>query len=94
MAEPAVACRGVVSPWHCDHMGPMNVMWYVGKFDEATWHLFGGIGLRPSLFRANARGMADVRQNIACKRELRAGDVVSSTASRGFKENRRSDDAL
>ena len=27
--------RGTVYPWHCDHVGHMNVMWYVGKFDEA-----------------------------------------------------------
>ena len=26
--------RGAVYPWHCDHVGHMNVMWYVGKFDE------------------------------------------------------------
>src|SRR6185295_20168046 len=32
--------RGAVYPWHCDHMGHMNVMWYVGKFDEANWNLF------------------------------------------------------
>ena len=32
--------RGAVYPWHCDHMGHMNVMWYIGKFDEATWTFF------------------------------------------------------
>ena len=37
--------RGVVYPWHCDHMGHMNVMWYVGKFDEATWNLFAQVGV-------------------------------------------------
>ena len=37
--------RGTVYPWHCDHMGHMNVMWYVGKFDEATWNLFALLGL-------------------------------------------------
>ena len=25
--------KGTVYPWHCDHMGHMNVMWYAGKFD-------------------------------------------------------------
>ena len=69
--------KGVVYPWHCDHMGHMNVMWYVGKFDEATWHLFSVIGLTPSFLRENGRGMAAVRQDIAYKRELRAGDVVA-----------------
>ena len=37
--------RGAVYPWHCDHMGHMNVMWYVGKFDEATWNLFATLGV-------------------------------------------------
>jgi acyl-CoA thioester hydrolase len=52
-------------------------MWYVGKFDEATWHLFSAIGLTPSFLRENGRGMAAVRQDIAYKRELRAGDVIA-----------------
>ena len=64
--------RGAVYPWHCDHMGHMNVMWYVGKFDEATWHLFTLLGLTPTFLRENARGMAAVEQNIAYKRELHA----------------------
>jgi acyl-CoA thioester hydrolase len=40
-----LAYRGTVFPWHCDHMGHMNVMWYVGKFDKATWHLLASIGV-------------------------------------------------
>jgi acyl-CoA thioester hydrolase len=31
--------RGTVYPWQCDHVGHMNIMWYVGKFDEANWEL-------------------------------------------------------
>jgi len=69
--------RGVVYPWQCDHVGHMNVMWYVGKFDEATWQLFAMFGLTPSFLREQGRGMAAVQQNITYKRELRAGDVVS-----------------
>jgi acyl-CoA thioester hydrolase len=68
--------RGTVYPWQCDHIGHMNVMWYVGKFDEATWHLFAQIGLTPSYLRDNDRGMAAVQQNISYKRELIAGDIV------------------
>src|SRR5262249_6078235 len=41
--EPLITARSVVYPWQCDHMGHMNVMWYTGKFDEATWHLFNQI---------------------------------------------------
>jgi acyl-CoA thioester hydrolase len=68
--------RGTIYPWHCDHMGHMNVMWYVGKFDEATWHLFAQIGMTPTYLRASGRGMAAVQQNIGYKRELLAGDIV------------------
>lgn len=55
----------------------MNVMWYVGKFDEATWNLFGRLGLTPQFLRDTGRGMAAVEQNIAYKKELMAGDIVT-----------------
>ena len=54
----------------------MNVMWYVGKFDEANWNLFARLGLTPSYLRSSGRGMAAVQQNITYKRELLAGDIV------------------
>jgi len=68
--------RGTVYPWQCDHVGHMNIMWYVGKFDEANWNLFARIGLTPSYMRTSNRGMAAVQQNISYKRELLAGDIV------------------
>jgi acyl-CoA thioester hydrolase len=77
MSQTLLTYRGTVYPWHCDHVGHMNVMWYVGKFDEATWHFFHALGLTPSYLRAAGRGMAAVEQHISYLRELRAGDVVS-----------------
>jgi len=72
-----ITYRSTVYPWHCDHVGHMNVMWYVGKFDEATWNFFNRVGLTPAYFRENGRGMAAVDQHIEYKRELKAGDVVT-----------------
>ena len=69
--------KGTVYPWHCDEMGHMNVMWYVGKFDEATRHFFHALGLTPAFLRENKRGMAAVEQTIQYKRELLAGDIVT-----------------
>ena len=69
--------RGAVYPWHCDQMGHMNVMWYVGKFDEATWNLFAAIGVTAAYLKENKRGMAAVQQDITYKRELLAGDTVA-----------------
>lgn len=76
MTEPLITFRGVVYPWHCDHMGHMNVMWYVGRFDEATWNLFASVGLTSSYLRDANRGMMAVEQHITYKRELLAGDTI------------------
>ena len=81
MKEPLVTYRGAVYPSQCDHMGHMNVMWYVGKFDEATWQLFAAIGLKPARMRSENIGMAGLEQQIEYKRELRAGDVVTVTST-------------
>jgi acyl-CoA thioester hydrolase len=77
VSESPVTYRGIVYPWHCDQMGHMNVMWYVGKFDEATWHLFFNLGLTPTWLREKQRGMAAVEQTIQYKRELVAGDLIT-----------------
>ena len=81
MSAPMVTYRGTVYPWHCDHVGHMNVMWYVGKFDEGTWQLFNAIGLTPSYLRAAKRGMAAVDQHISYLKELHAGAVITVRTS-------------
>ena len=59
MPDPLLTYRGAVYPWHCV-VGHRNVMWYVGKFDEATWQFFNTVGLSPSYLRGSKRGMAAV----------------------------------
>jgi len=77
MAEPTLTYLGTIYPWHCDHMGHMNVMWYVGKFDEATWQLFASVGLPATRLREEGIGLVAVEQRIEYKRELLAGDTIS-----------------
>ncbi len=77
MSDPQPMYRGTVYPWHCDHMGHMNVMWYVGKFDEATWNVFASVGMTIDFMRSNGSATAGVEQNITYKRELLAGDVIA-----------------
>jgi acyl-CoA thioester hydrolase len=81
MTGSILTYRGTVYPWHCDHMGHMNVMWYVGKFDEATWHLMSHLGLTAAFLRENSRGMVAVEQTIQYRQELLAGDVVNIRSS-------------
>lgn len=71
-----VTYMGTVYPWQCDHIGHMNVMWYVGKFDEATWTFFHHLGVTPTYLRQANRGMAAVQQTIQYRKELMAGDVL------------------
>ena len=77
MSELPVTYRGAVYPWHCDHVGHMNVMWYTGKFDEATWNFFAMLGITPKFLRENGRGMAALDQHTKYLLELHAGDVVT-----------------
>ena len=81
MTEKFLTYRGTVYPRHCDHMGHMNVMSYVGKFDEASWQLLSAIGLTGSRFRKEGVGMAAVEQRIQYTRELHAGDAVTIHSS-------------
>jgi acyl-CoA thioester hydrolase len=77
MSSRILTARSAVYPWHCDHMGHMNVMYYVGKFDEATWHLFTLLGLTRTFLQENQRGMAAVQQEITYQHELYAGDAIT-----------------
>jgi acyl-CoA thioester hydrolase len=77
MSELVETYRGAIYPWQCDHMGHMNVMWYVGKFDEATWNLFAAAGVTAGFLKENRRGMAAVQQNITYRSELLVGETLA-----------------
>lgn len=68
--------RGTVYPWHCDFNGHMNVMYYVGKFDEATWHFLAHFGITPSYLKNEDKGMVAAEQNFKYFEELNAGDLI------------------
>lgn len=76
MENRQLTYKGLVYPWHCDHMGHMNVMWYVGKFDEATWAFFANIGLSPAFLRDSGTGMAATEQHLTYQREAMPGDML------------------
>jgi len=77
MPDLFITYRGAVYPWQCDHMGHMNVMYYVGKFDEATWQMFASIGVTPSYMQSERRGVVAVRQNLTYRHELTAGSLIT-----------------
>ena len=68
--------RGVVFPWHCDHLGHMNVRWYGHFFDDAGFHLWSAIGLSHATLLQ--RGIVTVVARIETDfhRELAAGELL------------------
>ena len=67
---------GTVYPGETDHMGHLNVAYYVQKFDAATWNFFFNIGITPSMLRETSVGLAAVEQVLNYKKELMPGDVL------------------
>ncbi|MCW5729410.1 MAG: acyl-CoA thioesterase [Alphaproteobacteria bacterium] len=68
--------RGMVQAWECDHLGHMNVQFYIARCSDAAWHLMHHVGLSPSFARAERIGLAAVRYDAEFRRELRAGDLL------------------
>ncbi len=66
--------QGTVYPWNCDHMNHMNVQFYVGKFDQATWNLFSLLGLTSSYMKESNTGLVALEQNLKYLKECIAGD--------------------
>lgn len=76
MTEAPITHRGCVYIRECDHMGHLNVAYYVQKFDQATWNFFADVGLTLEYIRENKIVLAAVEQVITYKRELLPGDVL------------------
>lgn len=74
--------KAVAHPWLCDVMGHMTTRFYVGMFDDASYHLlhdvFGWSGARDA---DGKRGWVDVRHVIEYHDEVAAGDLLEITAA-------------
>src|SRR5687768_7651650 len=71
--------RGFVYPWAMDHMGHMNVQFYTGRFDEATWQFLAQVGLSPAFLKRTDHGMVAADQHTTYKREVVAGSLLHIT---------------
>lgn len=68
--------QSTIYPWHCDHMGHMNVKFYIEKFDEANFQLFALLGLNWKYFQNTHFGMAALEQKIHYKKEVFTGENI------------------
>ena len=67
--------RSVVFPWHCDHIGHMNVRWYSHHFDDAGFHLWTVAGISQKEMHDSGVSLVVGQTKINYIHELTAGDL-------------------
>lgn len=68
--------RSVVFPWHCDHVGHMNVRWYAHHFDDAGFHLWTVAGVSQKKVHESGIGLVVAKIEIDYVAEMKAGDLL------------------
>lgn len=68
--------RSVVFPWHCDHIGHMNVRWYAHHFDDAGFHLWTVAGVSQKSLHESGTSLVVAQITIDYVREMKAGDLM------------------
>ncbi len=82
MAKWVETFKGAVLASEYDAEAYMNSQIYVSRFDQATWFLLHAVGVTPASIKKQRLRVAIVRQNYQFLRELRGGELV--TTSSGF----------
>ena len=74
--------KSVAHPWLCDVLGHMTTRYYVGMFDDASYHfiydVFGWVGNRDA---DRKLAWVDVQHLIKFQAEVAAGDLLEVRAS-------------
>jgi acyl-CoA thioester hydrolase len=76
MADWIECFRGVVYPWHCDHLGHMNVMNYTGMFDQAAFHYQHALGLDFKAMAETGETTVDAQHTVRFLHEQLAGSLI------------------
>jgi acyl-CoA thioester hydrolase len=68
--------RGVVYPWHCDHLGHMNVKNYTGMFDQAAFHYQHALGFDFKDMADTGETTVDAQHTLRFVQEQLAGSLI------------------
>ena len=68
--------RAVVYPWHCDHLGHMNVQHYVGMFDVGAFHFMSILGFGSLDMHECGATLVDAQHTTRFIKEQPAGSLV------------------
>lgn len=75
-----IVYRAAVPEAYRDHMGHMNVRWYMTLYDEAGDELFKLFGQTMEYYRANHMGGFDLEHHVHYLNEVRIGDTLAFRA--------------
>jgi acyl-CoA thioester hydrolase len=77
MAERYIeTLRLMTQAWHCDHLGHVNVSFYMGWLGDAAFALGAMHGWTREQVAAENAGVAAVRAEVDYQAELHGGDLV------------------
>jgi acyl-CoA thioester hydrolase len=76
MGERIECFRGVVYPWHCDHLGHMNVQHYTAMFDQAAFHYQFQLGLDYRAMAERGETAVDAQHTVRFVKEQLAGSLI------------------
>jgi acyl-CoA thioester hydrolase len=69
--------RSVAHPWMCDVLGHLTTRFYVGMFDDASYHLLHAVfGWTGASDEAGKIAWVDARHIIQYQAEVAAGDLL------------------
>ncbi|WP_300299280.1 thioesterase family protein [Ferrovibrio sp.] len=68
--------RAPVQPWECDHMGHLNVQFYLARFAEAEKQVLLALGYGPTRRRTDRVAVRPLKHRIQFKRENHEGAVL------------------
>lgn len=68
--------RLMTQAWQCDHLGHVNVSFYMGWLGDAAFAALAMHGMSRAQCAAEGLGVAAVRAEIDYRSELRGGDMV------------------
>ncbi|MFT5390313.1 MAG: acyl-CoA thioester hydrolase [Gammaproteobacteria bacterium] len=76
MKQWTETCRGVVYPWHCDHLGHMNVQHYVGFFDIGAFHFLSVLGFGSHNMHDIGATFVDAQHTVRYINEQPPGSLI------------------
>ena len=73
--------QGVIHQWEIDHLGHLNVQFYMKIYDQATWVFYSKLGFSNKNILQNNNAFVALEQLIKYYKEIHVGDTYEVQTS-------------